>query len=137
MGLARAGPSGEPPTAEADPVTGGLGPPRSPVLQPHLALGALGDLAATPSALPPRPRERKRGSHHLTPPRAASYHARILQSSRVGRPEKPVPPAAAVATVGSGSTSSLTARHFRGVIGSHAEVRLSGAMVPLSASKCG
>lgn len=41
------------------------------------------------------------------------------------------------ATVGSGSTSSLTARHFRGAIGSHAEVRLSGAMLSLSASKCG
>lgn len=76
-----------------------LGPPRSAVLQLHLALGAL---AASSCALPPGPRELA-----LLPQRAASYQERILQSSGVSRPEKTRPPAAETATPGTGSTSSL------------------------------
>lgn len=69
----RPGPAAEP-GASAPPGAGGLRGPSCHSLHPP----------ATSQGT------KEGGSHDLTPPRAASYHTRILQSSRVGRPEKPV-----------------------------------------------
>ena len=63
-----------------------LGPARSAVLQPHLALGAPGDLAASSCALPPSPRERA-----LLPNAQLLTRKESSRAAELSRPEKPVP----------------------------------------------
>ena len=112
-------------------------PPRYAVLQPHLALGALRDLADSSCALPTGPRERGEDPTTLLShaqflatqgsPRAAELAGQINPSPCGGggddtRDRKHVDPAA---------------RHFRRATGSLAEASLSGAAVYLSTGESG
>lgn len=116
-----------------------LGPPRSAVLQPHLALGALGDLAASSCALPPSPRERGED------PTTLLSHAQLLatqgspRAAELAGKRNPSP-------CGGGGGGDDTrdrkhvdpaARHFRRAIGSLAEASLSGAAVYVCTGESG
>ena len=114
-------------------------PPRNAVLQPHLALGTLGDLAASSCALPPGPRERGED------PTTLLSHAQLLatqgspRAAELAGQRNPSP-------CGGGGGGDDTRdrkhvdpaeRHFRRAIGSVAEASLSGAAVYLSTGESG
>lgn len=134
-GTARTDPSGQRPPAAAGPCAGARAGRVAPHASPTWRWGLSGTSQADPV-----PSRRVPGNHGgratafegvpgplLVPPRA-SYHARILQSSGVSRPEKP---ASCGGGGGSraGSTTSLRARHFRRASGAGA---LGGPRLRLS-----